>query len=115
MVRQVICPFILDQFYWAERMFWLGVASEPLNSSCLFPEKDGISKAADALVQAIDHALSPDVKFCATEMANRISAEVSSAPSFLFICRILSKMMLVHIANMNKNLPFYSTNTPTKY
>lgn len=80
MVRQVICPFILDQFYWAERMFWLGVASEPLNSSYLFPEKDGISKAANALVQAIDHALSPDVKFRATEMVNRISAEVSSAP-----------------------------------
>ncbi|KAL8520999.1 hypothetical protein ACS0TY_011518 [Phlomoides rotata] len=74
-IPQVICPFILDQFYWAERMFWLGVASEPLNSSCLFPDKDGISKAANVLVQAINHALSPEVKFRATDIADRISAE----------------------------------------
>ncbi|KAK6156947.1 hypothetical protein DH2020_011195 [Rehmannia glutinosa] len=75
----VICPFILDQFYWAERMFWLGVAPEPLNSACLLPDKDDdtfISKAAHVLVGAINYALSPEVKLRAAQIADRISTEV---------------------------------------
>ncbi|KAG6409189.1 hypothetical protein SASPL_132223 [Salvia splendens] len=78
-VSQVICPFILDQFYWAERMFWLGVASEPLNASSVLPDKDDdscISGAANVLVQAINKALSPQVKSRAKEIADRISIEV---------------------------------------
>ncbi|KAL1534283.1 sterol 3-beta-glucosyltransferase UGT80B1 isoform X1 [Salvia divinorum] len=77
-VSQVICPFILDQFYWAERMFWLGVASEPLNASCVLPDKDDescILGAATLLVQAINKALSPQVKSRAKEIADRISTE----------------------------------------
>ncbi|XP_047980294.1 sterol 3-beta-glucosyltransferase UGT80B1 isoform X2 [Salvia hispanica] len=77
-VSQVICPFILDQFYWAERMFWLGVASEPLNASSVLPDKDDdscISGAANVLVQAINKALSPQVKSRAKEIADRISTE----------------------------------------
>ncbi|KAH6756874.1 UDP-Glycosyltransferase superfamily protein [Perilla frutescens var. hirtella] len=77
-VPQIICPFILDQFYWAERMSWLGVASEPLSSTCVLPDKDDescILKAANALVQAINNALSPEVKLRAREIANRISTE----------------------------------------
>ncbi|GMH24485.1 hypothetical protein Nepgr_026328 [Nepenthes gracilis] len=38
-IPQVLCPFILDQFYWAERMFWLGVAPEPLKRNHLLPEQ----------------------------------------------------------------------------
>ncbi|KAG6406814.1 hypothetical protein SASPL_134425 [Salvia splendens] len=78
-VSQVICLFILDQFYWAERMFWLGVASEPLNASSVLPDKDDdscISGAANVLVQAINKALSPQVKSRAKEIADRISTEV---------------------------------------
>jgi hypothetical protein len=30
-IPQIICPFVLDQFYWAERMTWLGVAPQPLS------------------------------------------------------------------------------------
>ncbi|EYU18543.1 hypothetical protein ABFS82_02G065700 [Erythranthe guttata] len=77
-IPQVICPFIMDQFYWAERMFWLGVAPEPLNSTCLLPDKDDdscILKAANGLVEAIDCALSCEVKSRATEIGNRISTE----------------------------------------
>ncbi|XP_051146524.1 sterol 3-beta-glucosyltransferase UGT80B1 isoform X2 [Andrographis paniculata] len=77
-IPQVICPFILDQFYWAERMFWLGVAPEPLKSSCLLPSTDDESsslKAAKALVQAISGALSPEVKLHARKIADRISLE----------------------------------------
>lgn len=77
-VPQIICPFILDQFYWAERMFWLGVASEPLSSTCMLPDKDDescIIRAANVLVQAINNTLSPEVKLRAREIANRISSE----------------------------------------
>ncbi|KAL0365080.1 UNVERIFIED_CONTAM: Sterol 3-beta-glucosyltransferase [Sesamum angustifolium] len=75
---QVICPFILDQFYWAERMFWLGVAPEPLKGSCLLPDNDDdscILEAANMLVGAINFALSPEVKLHAKQIANRISTE----------------------------------------
>lgn len=77
-IPQVICPFILDQFYWAERMFWLGVAPEPLKSTCLLPDKDDdyyIMEAANMLVGAINIALSPEVKLQASQIASRISAE----------------------------------------
>ncbi|KAK4438268.1 O-mycaminosyltylonolide 6-deoxyallosyltransferase [Sesamum alatum] len=77
-IPQVICPFILDQFYWAERMFWLGVAPEPLKSSCLLPDKDDdrcILEAANVLVGAINYALCPEVKLHAKQIANRISSE----------------------------------------
>lgn len=60
-------------------MFWLGVASEPLNSTCVLPDKDDdscILGAANVLVQAIDNALSPRVKSRAREIASRISTEV---------------------------------------
>lgn len=70
---------MLDQFYWAERMFWLGVAPEPLKSNHLFPEKNngtGVREAAVVLSIAIDYALSPKVKACAFEIAERISLEV---------------------------------------
>ena len=29
-IPQIMCPCIFDQFYWAERMSWLGVAPAPL-------------------------------------------------------------------------------------
>ncbi|GFP93875.1 sterol 3-beta-glucosyltransferase ugt80b1 [Phtheirospermum japonicum] len=77
-IPQIICPFILDQFYWAERMFWLGVAPEPLNSAYLLPDKDDdacLSKAANVLVEAINYAFSPEVKLRATQIAERISTE----------------------------------------
>ncbi|KZV20791.1 hypothetical protein F511_30433 [Dorcoceras hygrometricum] len=80
-IPQVICPFILDQFYWAERMFWLGVAPEPLKNTCLLPEKDDdcyIMEASNMLIGAINRALSPEVKLQASQMANRISTEDSS-------------------------------------
>ncbi|KAL6517695.1 hypothetical protein OROMI_033396 [Orobanche minor] len=60
-------------------MFWLGVASEPLNSGCLLPDKDDddscISRAANVLVGAINYVSSPEVKLRATEIADRISTE----------------------------------------
>ncbi|KAG8368757.1 hypothetical protein BUALT_Bualt15G0079100 [Buddleja alternifolia] len=78
-IPQIICPFILDQFYWAERMFWLGVAPEPLKSTSLLPDEDDypcIVKAANVLVGAINYALSPEVKLHASQIAKKISTKV---------------------------------------
>lgn len=60
-------------------MFWLGVASEPLNATHVLPDKDdneGILRATNVLVQAISKATSPQVKLRAREIANTISTEV---------------------------------------
>lgn len=68
-----------DQFYWAERMFWLGVAPEPLKRNHLLPDTSdnaSIHEAATVLSRAINNALSPKVKTCAVEIAARISMEV---------------------------------------
>ncbi|CAH1424284.1 unnamed protein product [Lactuca virosa] len=75
---QVVCPFVLDQFYWAERMFWLGVAPEALKRNQLVPHEDddiSIKEAAIALTKAIDFALSSQVKENASKIAQRLSSE----------------------------------------
>ncbi|KAF2319738.1 hypothetical protein GH714_018443 [Hevea brasiliensis] len=75
---KVLCPFMLDQFYWAERMYWLGVAPEPLKRNHLVPDKMDdfrIRVAANVLSRAIAYALSPEVKECALKIAEMISLE----------------------------------------
>ncbi|EEF33770.1 conserved hypothetical protein [Ricinus communis] len=77
-IPQVICPFMLDQFYWAERMYWLGVAPEPVKQSYLVPDKINemsIRVAANMLSKSINDTLSPKVKARAIEIAARISLE----------------------------------------
>ncbi|XP_044489741.1 sterol 3-beta-glucosyltransferase UGT80B1 isoform X3 [Mangifera indica] len=87
-IPQILCPFMLDQFYWAERMSWLGVAPEPLKRHLLVPDSvydSAIKAAAELLSEAIRYALSPEVKACAKEIAERISVEdgMSEAVKFL--------------------------------
>ncbi|XP_043698217.1 sterol 3-beta-glucosyltransferase UGT80B1 isoform X3 [Telopea speciosissima] len=87
-IPQVLCPFMLDQFYWAERMFWIGVAPEPLQKRYLLPDDDdlvSIRQAANGLSNAINSALSPKIKEFASEIAQRISSEdgVGKAVRFL--------------------------------
>ncbi|XP_077245796.1 UDP-Glycosyltransferase superfamily protein isoform X2 [Tasmannia lanceolata] len=77
-IPQVLCPFMLDQFYWAERMFWLGVAPKPLQRKNLLPDNDdvmSIGQAINALSNTIKEALSPEIKACAAAIAERISLE----------------------------------------
>ncbi|XP_016453631.1 uncharacterized protein LOC107777967 isoform X4 [Nicotiana tabacum] len=77
-VPQVICPFMLDQFYWAERMFWLGVAPEPLRREHLVPDKDEdfyIKEAANMLVRALDYTQASEVKARALQISNKLSNE----------------------------------------
>ncbi|XP_015943682.1 sterol 3-beta-glucosyltransferase UGT80B1 isoform X1 [Arachis duranensis] len=75
---QVVCPFMLDQFYWAERMHWLGVSPEPLSRNHLVPDKNdetSVQEAAHVLSKAIHDALSSRVKARAAEISERISLE----------------------------------------
>ncbi|XP_027331038.1 sterol 3-beta-glucosyltransferase isoform X2 [Abrus precatorius] len=75
---QVVCPFMLDQFYWAERMYWLGVSPEPLNRNHLVPHKydhTSVQEAAHVLSLAIHDALSSTIKARAAEIAQRILLE----------------------------------------
>ncbi|XP_024316826.1 sterol 3-beta-glucosyltransferase UGT80B1 isoform X8 [Brachypodium distachyon] len=77
-IPQVACPFLLDQFYWAERLHWLGVAPEPLKRQHLVPDVDdtlSINNAADVLLGAIRSALSPEIKAQATRIAHRLAPE----------------------------------------
>ncbi|VFQ96322.1 unnamed protein product [Cuscuta campestris] len=76
-IPQVICPFMLDQFYWAERMFWLGVAAEPLKRELLVPHiTDGNGlEGAKMLANAINFALASHVKARASEFATALSTE----------------------------------------
>ncbi|KAM7478888.1 hypothetical protein LguiA_027101 [Lonicera macranthoides] len=77
-IPQVVCPFMMDQFYWAERLFWLGVGPEPLKRHHLVPDEvdeKGIKEAASILARAIDYALSPEIKARASEIAEKLSLE----------------------------------------
>uniref|UniRef100_A0A0E0CHJ1 Erythromycin biosynthesis protein CIII-like C-terminal domain-containing protein n=1 Tax=Oryza meridionalis TaxID=40149 RepID=A0A0E0CHJ1_9ORYZ len=77
-IPQISCPFLLDQFYWAERLHWLGVAPEPLRRQHLILDTDNassINNAADMLIGAIKSALSPEIKAQATRIANKLSSE----------------------------------------
>jgi len=75
---QVVCPFLLDQFYWAERLHWLGVAPAPLQRQHLIPDNDdpsSIHNAAEMLRGALKSALLPEIKAQATRIADRLSFE----------------------------------------
>ena len=87
---QVVCPFMLDQFYWAERMYWLGLVPEPLKNGSLAPDEEStatVERGACIVSKAVELALSPNVKSRAVEMAYRVSMEVlcflSSARFFI--------------------------------
>lgn len=76
-VPQIICPFILDQFYWAERMNWIGVAPPPLKKKHLIPDNnaDSIMEAANSLLDSIHMAMAAEMKDRAVDLAQRISFE----------------------------------------
>ncbi|KAL3700356.1 hypothetical protein R1sor_018378 [Riccia sorocarpa] len=77
---QVICPFVLDQFYWAERMAWIGVAPEPLKAQQLFPEGDKeFRKAVLTLKESILEASSLPMREQAAALACKIRNEDGTA------------------------------------
>ncbi|XP_017258946.1 sterol 3-beta-glucosyltransferase isoform X2 [Daucus carota subsp. sativus] len=93
-IPQILCPFLFDQFYWADRMFWLGVSPEPLKRNDLIPVDGGyksIKEAAEKLVRSISYALSPEVRACALEVAERLSLEDGLSEAVRILKEELSK------------------------
>lgn len=77
-IPQIVCPFILDQFYWAERLCWLGVAPEPLGKKHVVPDNqdaENIMIAANALSSAIKHAMTPEMRNQASKISRKIHSE----------------------------------------
>lgn len=77
-IPQIICPFMLDQFYWAERMCWIGVSPEVLKKNVLIPDNDddiSINISAETLKKAILLACSPKIKERALEVSGVILSE----------------------------------------
>lgn len=69
----------MDQFYWAERLCWIGVAPDPLPRHLLCPDAlddASISATCDALRAAIDRAVSPEIRSQAACIAEKVSSEV---------------------------------------
>ncbi|PUZ74653.1 hypothetical protein GQ55_1G082200 [Panicum hallii var. hallii] len=93
-IPQVVCPFLLDQFYWAERLHWLGVAPEPLQRQHLIPDSDdasSIHNAAEVLHGAIKSALLPEIKAQATRISDRLFFEDGIGEAL----RILKERVLI--------------------
>ncbi|KAL2651411.1 hypothetical protein R1flu_019539 [Riccia fluitans] len=90
-IPQVICPFLLDQFYWAERMAWIGVAPEPLKPNHLFPEGDDeFKKGVLTLKGSILDAFSVTMRKQAAAVACKIRHEDGSG---IFAQTLLKEFM----------------------
>lgn len=100
---QVVCPYLLDQFYWAEKLCWLEVAPEPLQRQHVTPDSDdsaSIVEAAEALSRAIRLALTPEMKEQAAKIAERVSSEVRIQcnhrnPSSLFVYILIHSLFIL--------------------
>jgi UDP:flavonoid glycosyltransferase YjiC (YdhE family) len=82
---QVICPFVLDQFYWAERMAWLGVAPPPLRPEHLIVNVHGsvedYNEAVRVVSCAIAKACKTEMRACASNLGKKIHSEVVHSSS----------------------------------
>ncbi|CAI5518043.1 unnamed protein product [Closterium sp. Naga37s-1] len=81
-VPQLLCPFILDQHYWAHRLCYLGVAPAPLHPSDLMPlDPSHQSPATTApagtatVVSRFAAALSAGMRERAQELSREIQTE----------------------------------------
>ncbi|KAI5065210.1 hypothetical protein GOP47_0019905 [Adiantum capillus-veneris] len=89
-IPQVICPFVLDQFYWAERMAWIAVAPEPLKKEYLVPPAHSETHiAVDKLLRAINEASSPRIRACAAELGEKIRNEDGVNVAVEALCRTM--------------------------
>lgn len=84
-IPQIICPFVLDQFYWAERMTWLGVAPQPLMPQNLMPDisrtapSESFVEAVKVVTAAISQAFSDVLKRCARSLSAKLEVEDGTA------------------------------------
>ena len=72
-IPQILCPCVFDQFFWAERMSWLGVSPAPIKSSDFF-NGDGASTQRK-LLEAFDFLIRSDTRKCAKNLQERILSE----------------------------------------
>eukprot|EP00850_Spirogloea_muscicola_P022058 SM000275S10314 [mRNA] locus=s275:27872:32150:+ [translate_table: standard] len=89
-ISQVPCPFIFDQFYWAERMAWLGVASKPVALHNILSGRgtlEPLVEGTDALTGAILQAAAPTMRQRARDVASNLGKEdgVGAAVSLLHL------------------------------
>ena len=82
-IPQIICPNMLDQFYWGDRVFRLGLGPEPL-------ELDGIR--VDEFCDVIYECLTdPHVRFRANEIAQEIRSQNTLRANLQLIEEIIKK------------------------
>ena len=73
-----MCPFLLDQFYWAARLEYIGVAAPALKPQDLMPG-DGTGEVDCGVKNvgcALRKALGSDMRKRAKELALEVSKEV---------------------------------------
>lgn len=95
-VPQIICPFVLDQFYWAERMTWLGVAPQHLTPQHLMPEisqpsSESFVEAVKVVTGAINEAFSVELKHCAASLSAKIEFEDGTTVAVRILDTILCR------------------------
>lgn len=83
---QIICPFVLDQFYWAERMAWIGVAPQALkpNHLCPPPGDEEVREAVSAVVSAVTEASRAGMRERASAWSRKICEEACPSTSALW-------------------------------
>ncbi|CAI5465512.1 unnamed protein product [Closterium sp. Yama58-4] len=72
----LLCPFILDQHYWADRLCYLGVAPPPLHPSDLMPLDSTHQTTVATVVSRFAAALGAGMRERARELSREIQTEV---------------------------------------
>lgn len=91
---QIICPFVLDQFYWAERMTWLRVAPQSLTPQLLMPDMSSSENFHDAvkvISAAIREARSVEMKLCASSLSVKLEGEDGTSVAVSILRTLLCK------------------------
>lgn len=80
-IPQIICPFVLDQYYWAERMAWLGVAPQPLKPEDLLLgcQSEDTSEVVQVVAAAIIRASSVEMQTSASSLREKIQHETGTS------------------------------------
>ncbi|EFH64796.1 hypothetical protein ARALYDRAFT_894363 [Arabidopsis lyrata subsp. lyrata] len=79
----IICPFMLDQFYWAEKMSWLGVAPQPLKRYHLLLEETNDENIMEAWISDVVEKrefAGKKAKLAAAELA-KLSRRIFDSPA----------------------------------
>lgn len=92
---------MMDQFYWAEKMSWLGVAPQPLKRNHLLLEEtndENIIEAAKVVAKAIYDALSAKTRTRAMEIAAILSLEVTGYDQFFLTFLLTDPWPIINVS-----------------